>query len=179
MLPGHFRPEAGESRDAPAEASGSALPFTVTGSSGFVLEDPLGRPVGLLRARDPVHRRGTLQARGRVHDVPGHDPLAFLGAGAEGDHGLARVDADPHLQRERRVFLVQLLDRLEDAAAPRAPPARRSSSCVTGAPNAAITASPMNFSTVPPYRSISSRRRAWYGRRRRARPRGRPRPRRR
>ena len=31
-----------------------------------------------------------------------------------------------------------------------------SSSCATGAPNAATTASPMNFSTVPPNRSISS-----------------------
>ena len=31
-----------------------------------------------------------------------------------------------------------------------------SSSCATGAPNTATTASPMNFSTVPPYRPISS-----------------------
>src|SRR6266545_4050865 len=38
-----------------------------------------------------------------------------------------------------------------------------SSSCATGAPKAAITASPMNFSTVPPKRSISDRRRAKYG----------------
>jgi hypothetical protein len=38
-----------------------------------------------------------------------------------------------------------------------------SSSRVTGAPNSAITASPMNFSTVPPQRSSSSRRRSWYG----------------
>jgi len=35
-----------------------------------------------------------------------------------------------------------------------------SSSCATGAPNTAITASPMNFSTVPPNRSSSLRRRA-------------------
>ena len=38
-----------------------------------------------------------------------------------------------------------------------------SSSCAGGAPKTAITASPMNFSTVPPCRSSSSRRRAWYG----------------
>ena len=37
-----------------------------------------------------------------------------------------------------------------------------SSSCATGAPYTAITASPMNFSTVPPNRSISRRTRAWY-----------------
>ena len=40
-----------------------------------------------------------------------------------------------------------------------------SSSCATGAPKSAITASPMNFSTVPPWRSSSVRTRAWYGRR--------------
>jgi len=35
-----------------------------------------------------------------------------------------------------------------------------SSSCATGAPNNAITASPMNFSTVPPNRSSSARSRS-------------------
>jgi hypothetical protein len=35
-----------------------------------------------------------------------------------------------------------------------------SSSCAAGAPNSAITASPMNFSTVPPNRSSSARSRA-------------------
>ncbi len=36
-----------------------------------------------------------------------------------------------------------------------------SSSWAVGAPNTAITASPMNFSTVPPSRSISFFRRSW------------------
>jgi hypothetical protein len=31
-----------------------------------------------------------------------------------------------------------------------------SSSCATGTPNTAITASPMNFSTVPPWRSTTA-----------------------
>ena len=35
-----------------------------------------------------------------------------------------------------------------------------SSSCASGAPKSAITASPMNFSTVPPWRSNSERRRS-------------------
>jgi len=35
-----------------------------------------------------------------------------------------------------------------------------SSSCAAGAPNTAITASPMNFSTVPPNASMRSRVRA-------------------
>jgi hypothetical protein len=38
-----------------------------------------------------------------------------------------------------------------------------SSSCAAGAPKTATTASPMNFSTVPPWRSSSWRSRAWYG----------------
>ena len=38
-----------------------------------------------------------------------------------------------------------------------------SSSWAVGAPKTAITASPMNFSTVPPWRSSSARTRAWYG----------------
>ena len=38
-----------------------------------------------------------------------------------------------------------------------------SSSCATGAPNTAITASPMNFSTVPPNRSSSERTRGVVG----------------
>src|SRR5205085_245379 len=40
-----------------------------------------------------------------------------------------------------------------------------SSSWATGAPKTAITASPTNFSIVPPKRSISCFIRAWYGRR--------------
>ena len=39
-----------------------------------------------------------------------------------------------------------------------------SSSCATGAPKTAMTASPMNFSTVPPKRSMSAFTRSWYGR---------------
>ena len=38
-----------------------------------------------------------------------------------------------------------------------------SSSCAVGAPKSAMTASPMNFSTVPPWRSSSARTRSWYG----------------
>ena len=39
-----------------------------------------------------------------------------------------------------------------------------SSSCATGAPKTAMTASPMNFSTVPPKLSMSAFTRSWYGR---------------
>ena len=87
---------------------------------------------------------------GGVDDVAGDDPLALLGAGAERYHRLAGVDPDPHLQGERGV-----VPALSSAIASRIlSPARTarsaSSSCATGAPNTAITASPTNFSTVPP-----------------------------
>ena len=65
--------------------------------------------------RDPVHRRRALQARSGVHDVAGDEPFSLLGAGTQGDDGLAGVDADPHLEGERSVLVVQVLDRLEDA----------------------------------------------------------------
>ena len=42
-------------------------------------------------------------------------PSPCSGRAPERDHRLAGVDPDPHLQRERRVGLVQLLDRLQDA----------------------------------------------------------------
>ena len=38
-----------------------------------------------------------------------------------------------------------------------------SSSCAVGAPKTAMTASPMNFSTVPPKLSMSALTRSWYG----------------
>jgi hypothetical protein len=56
-----------------------------------------------------------LQPRRRVHDVAGHQPFAELRPRLESHHRLARVDSDPHLERERGVCRVQLLDRLEQA----------------------------------------------------------------
>ena len=52
------------------------------------------------------------------------------------------VDADPPLDAELR----QRVAHLDRGAAARS----ASSSCATGTPNTAITASPMNFSTEPP-----------------------------
>ena len=64
-------------------ASGSALPFTVHGLELLVVEDALRLAVGLLRDRDPVHRRRPLQAGSGVDDVARDDPLALFGAGAQ------------------------------------------------------------------------------------------------
>ena len=60
------------------------------------------------------------------------------------DDELARLDPDPGLEPE----LVHRLEHRERGRTARS----ASSSCVCGTPNAAITASPANFSTVPPWR---------------------------
>jgi hypothetical protein len=83
----------------------------------LVVEDPVRRLVSLRRDRNAVHGRRPLQAGGGIDDVAGDDPLPLFRAGAQGDDRLARVDPNADLQRERRVFFVQLCDRLEDAEA--------------------------------------------------------------
>ena len=114
---GDVASEAGAGRERAEERERLRLALHLHRLELLVVEDALGRAVRLLRDRDPVHGRRPLQARGGVDDVARHDSLALLGTGAQGDHRFARVDADPHLQRERRVFLVQLLDRLQNAKA--------------------------------------------------------------
>ena len=59
---------------------------------------------------------------------------------------LAGVDADARLDAELGQRVAHL-ERLRGTAR------RASSSCTPGTPKTAITASPMNFSTVPPWRS--------------------------
>ena len=114
---GDVRAEAGARRERAEERERLRLALHLHRLELLVLEDALGRAIRLLRDRDPVHRRGALQPRGGIDDVARHDPLALLGTRAESDDCLARVDPDPHLQRERWVFCVQLLDRLQDAKA--------------------------------------------------------------
>jgi hypothetical protein len=63
-----------------------------------VVDHVVGRPVGRLADKDPVHRRCRLQSRGRVDDVTRRHPLTFGGARAERDERLAGVDGDPHLE---------------------------------------------------------------------------------
>ena len=108
--------------------------------------------------RIAVHRCGALEACGRVDDVAGGHALARLGSRVEPDERFAGRDPDPHLDARA------LLDAPSRGSRAHARTARSgSSSCAVGAPNSAITASPMNFSTVPPWRSSSARTRSWYG----------------
>ena len=78
-----------------------------------------------------------LQPRGDVDGLAGRERRVRL----VGDD-LARLDADPRLEPE-------LVHGLEDRGAARTARSA-SSSCACGMPNAAITASPANFSTMPP-----------------------------
>ena len=65
--------------------------------------------------------------------------------GAEGDGRLAGQDAGPCLDAAGRSPGTPATRSIAARTARSA-----SSSCATGAPHTAITASPMNFSTVPP-----------------------------
>ena len=80
----------------------------------FVLEHPLRLPVSLLRHRHAVHRGDALQPGRGIHDVAGDDAFTKLRPGAERDHPLAGVHADPNLQTQTRVGLVELVDRLQN-----------------------------------------------------------------
>ena len=129
------------------------LALGVDGSARAVLDRVRGRAVRRLADEDAVHRRGGLQARGRVDDVAC-------------DHRLARCDRSRRARRAPRPCGRRCARRRSDSAATsRIASAARtarsgSSSCATGAPKTAMTASPMNFSTVPPWRSSSCRSRA-------------------
>ena len=105
----------------------------------------------------PGLRRG-LQSRGHDDRLAGDHRVARRRARRRED--LAGVDADPDLQRHVVRPAEVVVDVLEPCAAWRAPRAAHgtgSSSWAFGTPNTAITASPMNFSTVPPSASISAR----------------------
>ena len=96
-----------------------------------------------LRADQHLARLGRLlEPRRDVDGVAGRQPL--LGA----RHDLAGIDADPAADPELREGVAHL-DRGPAGA-------QASSSCTTGTPKTAITASPTNFSTVPPWRSTIS-----------------------
>ena len=88
-----------------------------------------------------------LQAGGDVDGVSGEEPLARGGVDIQTHQRLAGVDADPDLDR-LAADAGQGVD-LVDRGAGRPVTARSgSSSCRTGTPKTATTASPMNFSTV-------------------------------
>ena len=112
-----------------------------------------------MRVRADQHlsrRRRPLQARSHVDGIT--DDLLDgerLTRGRVRDHDLAGVDADPNLQADAPSLLELIVQKVQrgpiSAAARTALSA--SSSCSAGIPKTAITASPMNFAAVPPWRS--------------------------
>ena len=151
-------------RSAPKRASGafawktrtgSDLPLSVAGFELLVVEDLRRRLVGVEADRDPHLGRDGLDPRGGVDRVAGEHPLSRAGHDPKTDERLAGVDADAERQR-----------RSADASSSAASSAIRSaartarsgsSSWAAGTPKTPTTASPMNFSTTPPYASIRSR----------------------
>jgi hypothetical protein len=138
--------------------TGTVLPFTDAAVSGSNSRDAARRSIGRVGDRHAVYRRHGLDPGGRVDHVARDDALALLRSRRDSHDRLAGVDTNAHLEVEIGIAHVQVVDRLQDPQ----PGSHRSLRVVLvrrGGPNTALTALPTNFSTVPPYRSISSRRR--------------------
>ena len=87
-----------------------------------------------------------LDPGGGVHEVAGDHALAD---GADGDRGLAGEDAGPGPQVRRADLVPERVDGRDQVERGANGPLGVVL-LATGAPHTAITASPMNFSTVPP-----------------------------
>ena len=136
-------------------STGALLPFASTGGSGLeprgVADEPLGH-----RADQDVAAAGRLLEPFRgVDRVAGGERRRIVAR-----HHLAGVDpdADPQLGHPARPSSEAFSRSTAFCMSSAARTARSaSSSCARGRPKTAITASPMNFSTVPPWRSTAIR----------------------
>ena len=99
---------------------------------------------------EPSRSRGGLKPRRGVHDVAGSQHVRARGI--DGNHGVAGVHGGARDEVER-LLAVQLLDPFEHTKT-----RANRALCVLAVryrgPKTAITASPMNFSTTPPWCSI-------------------------
>ena len=147
---------AAAARDTPAaparRATGSGLPFSVSGSTGTNAIDARRRPV---RALADEHGPGLgcgLQPRRGVDQVAGDQALvdrAERGDRLAGEHAGAGLQRQAELARRARSTRSTISSAARTARS-------ASSSCATGVPQTAMTASPMNFSTMPPWRCTAS-----------------------
>ena len=112
--PDQVRAEPRARLDGSVQTKRRTLPLDVHRHKRLVDDDSLGLPERLLRNRHLVHGRGRLNARRRVHDVAGDDPLTLLGSRVQRNDCGSGVDTDPHLELELGLSLVQLGDRLDD-----------------------------------------------------------------
>ncbi len=113
------------------------------------LERAADRGDGALAGEDLARLGGLLEPVADVHRVSRDEAAAGAGSSRRRHRRCSRRSASRAHHRTRCRASVASRAR-RGAPAPRGPRARH------GAPNTAITASPANFSTVPPVRSISS-----------------------
>ena len=140
----------GEDAVRPPELIGSSLPFSSMGTRRLVGDGVLGTRGGWRPRRGQCRaRRPTGPAR-RVDDVAGDHPLAL---GAKRDRRLA----SEHSGTRCESFAPSSRPSAETAATRSSGPNGALGVVLGrhGVPQTAITASPMNFSTMPPYSSIS------------------------
>ena len=136
------------------QRTGSLLPFRPRARPGARAR-PRSRRAAACRLADAGSRPVRAASSSRFATLTGVAGDEHLPAGAVAGDDLARVDADadPDAHAELALeLLVQPGQRLAHLVAARTARSA-SSSCSSGTPKTAITASPMNFSTVPPWRS--------------------------
>ena len=127
-----------------------------------VLDRARGREVRCLADEDAVDGRGLLQARCDVDEVrddaarPRPGRTSGLKSASPVDTPTLTASCAPSAVSARSAIASRILSAARTARS-------GSSSWATGAPKTAITASPMNFSTVPPRCSTFQRSRAWNG----------------
>ena len=117
------------------------------------MASPAARRVAVADEHRP-RRRNRLEAAGGVDEIAGDHAHA---AGPDRDDRLAGLDSRPQTPGRRypRAAPIRRTASTRSSAARTARSA--SSSWAIGVPHTAMTASPMNFSTVPPYRSTIAR----------------------
>ena len=121
--------------------TGSDLPFSTSGSSLDL--DRVAHQSHRLRSKDDLPRlRRLLEPRRDVHGIPNRQILALAHQHWAGVNARPEPQGHPDLPGDRRQPLAELGRR------PHRP--KRIILRTRGIPNTAITASPMNFSTVPP-----------------------------
>ena len=129
------------------------MPWSSARAGVLVGDRLLGCATGGVPDVDASGRCGRLDPGRGVDEVAGDHPLAL---GADRDCRLSREDTGAGAQALGADLVTQSRNRryqIERGAHG----ALGVASVVTGVPETAITASPMNFSTVPPYSSISRR----------------------
>ena len=130
------------------------LPLRADGGDRLEPERMSREPMRLLADEEAARRGGVLQTGGRVHDVAGRERLPGVGSTAI---TASPVQTAPRTSRSSPSF-ASLSSWIPSRIERPARTARSASSTrASGAPKTAMTASPMYFSTIPPWRSIRSR----------------------